>query len=131
MNLNRITLIGNLTADPETKETKSGKKLAKIGLAVNLTYLSAGKKKEEVTFFNVIAWGRLGEIVAKYLKKGSKVYLDGRVNNRSYEDKQGVKKYISEVIMENLIMLGGSGKKDVESQEVVEEEVDLNETPFE
>jgi len=131
MNLNRITLIGNLTADPETKETKSGKKLAKIGLAVNRTYLSAGKKKEEVTFFNVIAWGRLGEIVAKYLKKGSKVYLDGRVNNRSYEDKQGVKKYISEVIMENLIMLGGSGKKDVESQEVVEEEVDLNETPFE
>lgn len=130
MDLNKIALIGRLTKDPETKELKSNQALTKFSLATNRTFMSAGKKKEDTTFFNVIAWGKLAEIIEQYLKKGDKVYIEGRVNNRSYEDKEGKKKYISEVVATQLIMLGGKKKAEAENASVVEEEVDLEKVPF-
>ena len=136
MDLNRVFLIGNLTRDPESKEIANGQKVVKFGLATNRIFKSGGNKKEEVVFHNVIAWGKLGEIVEKYLKKGSRVYLEGRVNNRKYEDK-GVTKYYSEVVARELLMLGSTnGSKSKQSKEKVieetveEEEVDLEKIPF-
>lgn len=133
MDLNKVTLIGNLTRDPETKEV-NGNKVARFGLATNYAWKDkkTGEKKEDVVFHNVSAWNGLGEVAGKWLKKGNKVFIEGRVNNRSYE-KDGVKKNYSEVVAKNMIMLSGKAAKSEKSAkeaEVVEEEVDATKVPF-
>ncbi|MBU0670656.1 single-stranded DNA-binding protein [Patescibacteria group bacterium] len=134
MDLNKVTLIGNLTRDPETKEV-NGNKLAKFGLATNYSWKDreSGDKKEDVVFHNIVAWNGLGSTAAKYLKKGNKVFIEGRVNNRKWEDKKGDKRFSSEVIAKNMIMLSGKSATSDKAQkeaEVVEEEVDSNKVPF-
>ncbi|MBU0731305.1 single-stranded DNA-binding protein [Patescibacteria group bacterium] len=133
MDLNKVTLIGNLTRDPEIKEI-NGSKLAQFGLATNYSWKDkkTGDKKEDVVFHNVSAWNGLGEVAEKWLKKGNKVYIEGRVNNRTYE-KDGVKKNYSEVVAKNMIMLSGKAtktEKSAKEAEVVEEEVDATKVPF-
>lgn len=128
MDLNQVNLIGNLTRDPEVKDL-NGLKIAKFGLATNYSWRDkkSNDKKEDVIFHNVIAWRKLAEIVEKYLKKGQKVYIEGRINNRSYTDKSGNKRTASEIVANNLIML--SGKKN-EKAEVVAEGDNAGEIPF-
>src|SRR5690606_20972764 len=105
---NKVQLIGNLGNNPEIITLESGKKLAKMSIATNETYKnSQGEKVTDTQWHNVVAWNKTAEIAEKYLQKGSEVAIEGKLTSRSYEDKDGVKKYITEVVCNELLMLGG------------------------
>lgn len=104
---NKVQLIGNLGNDPEIITLDSGKKLAKFSIATNETYKNAkGEKVQDTQWHNIIAWNKTAEIVEKYLDKGKEVAIEGKLTTRSYEDKEGNKRYITEVICHELLMLG-------------------------
>lgn len=106
--LNKVQLIGNLTANPEIKETPTGQKVANFSIATNRTWKDAsGMKQEQVEYHNIVVWGNLAGIVEQYVIKGHKVYLEGRLQTRSWDDPGGVKRYKTEIISDNLIMLSG------------------------
>jgi single-strand DNA-binding protein len=108
---NRVTLIGNLGMDPETKTTESGKKVTHFTLATTDGFKNAdGQKINETTWHNIVAWNGLADIAGKYLKKGKEVAVEGRIVYRNYEDKKGVTKYITEIVLNDLILLR-SGKE--------------------
>ncbi len=105
---NKVQLIGNLGNDPEIITMESGKKLAKFSLATNDSYKNAkGDLIKETQWHNVIAWGKTAEIIEKYLSKGNEVAVEGKLTSRSYEDKDGIKRYITEITCNELLMLGG------------------------
>ena len=105
---NKVQLIGNLGNNPEVITLESGKKLAKFSIATNESYKNAqGEKVTDTQWHNVIAWNKTAEIVEKYLSKGNEVAVEGKLTSRSYEDKEGVKKYITEIVVNELLMLGG------------------------
>lgn len=112
MDLNRATILGRLTRDPESRTTGSGITVTNFSVATSTVWTDAQtKEKKELTeFHNIVAWRRLGEIVAQYLKKGNQVYVEGRIQTRSYEAQDGTKKYRTEIIADNLIMLGSKGQ---------------------
>ena len=104
---NKVQLIGNLGNDPEVKHLDSGKTLAKFAVATNdRHYNQDGEKVEDVQWHNLVAWGKTAELAEKYLKKGSEIAVEGKLTNRSYENKEGQKKYITEVIISEILMLG-------------------------
>ena len=104
--LNRVQLIGRLGKDPETRFTPTGKKVATFSLAVSERWKSAeGESKENTEWFNVEAWGRLGEVCQQYLHKGSLVFLEGRLKTDKYEDKGGETKYYTKVVALSMQML--------------------------
>lgn len=106
--LNKVQLIGNLTRDPELRYTPNGQAVASFGLATSRQWTTdTGEKKEEVDFHNIVAWGKLGEICSQYLKKGSKMYVEGRIQTRSYESKDGQQKTRTDIVMHDMIMLDG------------------------
>lgn len=108
---NKVLLIGNLGQDPDVKSIDGGKKLARISIATNETYKNAkGEKVTETQWHNAVAWGKTAEIMEKFLKKGSEVAVEGKLINRNYTDKEGVKKYITEVQVNELVMLGSAAK---------------------
>jgi single-strand DNA-binding protein len=110
MNLNKAMIIGNLTRDPEVKSIPSGATVASFGVATNLIWTDQqGQKQEKVEFHNVVAWRRLGEICGQYLRKGSKVYIEGRLQTRDWVGQDGVKRYRTEIVAENMIMLDRAG----------------------
>ncbi|HUY40793.1 MAG TPA: single-stranded DNA-binding protein [Candidatus Dormibacteraeota bacterium] len=98
---NRVILVGNLTRDPEIRYTQSGKAVTKFSLAVNNP-----RNKEETTFVDIVAWDRLGETCNTYLKKGQNTLVEGRLVIRSYDDKDGNKRKATEVVIDNMQMLG-------------------------
>ena len=107
---NRVQLIGNLGQDPEMKTLESGKKVVRFTMATNDGYKNAdGQKVEETTWHNIIAWNGLADIASKFLKKGKEVAVEGRIVYRSYEDKKGVTKNITEIVLDDLVLLR-SGK---------------------
>ena len=104
---NKVQLIGNLGSNPEVINLDSGKKLAKFSIATNEIYKNAqGEKVTDTQWHNVITWNKTAEIVEKYLSKGNEVAIEGKLVTRTYEDKEGVKKYITEVVANELLMLG-------------------------
>jgi len=104
--LNKIMLIGNLGKDPEMNYTPSGIALTKFSLAVNrVTKAATGEKQEETEWFNIIAWRQLAETCNTYLHKGSKVYIEGRLSQRKYTDKNGIDRWMVEVIANDMEML--------------------------
>ena len=104
---NKVQLIGNLGSKPEVKNTENGKKLARFSLATNESYRDAkGEKVSETQWHRVIAWGKVAEIAEKYLEKGKEIAIEGKLINRSYTDKLGNKKYVTEVQVSELLMLG-------------------------
>ena len=107
--VNKVILIGNLTRDPELKYTPKGTAVAEIGLAINRTYSTdGGEKREEVTFIDVTLWGRVAEIVGEYCKKGRPLYVEGRLQLDTWDDKtSGQKRSKLKVIGENIQLLGG------------------------
>jgi single-strand DNA-binding protein len=109
---NRVTLIGNLGQDPETKTTESGKKLVHFTLATKEGFKNAeGQRVNETTWHNIVAWNGLADIAGKFLKKGNEVAVEGRIVYRSYEDKKGVTKYTTEIVLSDLELLrNGNGK---------------------
>lgn len=108
---NKVLLLGNLTRDPEVRYTPKGSAVADLGIAVNRQYtLDNGEKREEVTFVDVTFWGRTAEIAGEYLKKGRPVFIEGRLQLDTWDDKQsGQKRSKLKVIGENMQMLGGRG----------------------
>jgi single-strand DNA-binding protein len=108
MDLNKVQLIGRLVRDPEVRTTPSGKNVCSFSVATGFTWTDQqGQKKENTEFHNVIAWGKLGDIIAQYMKKGRQIYIEGRLQTTSWDDKtSGQKRYKTEVIAENMIMLG-------------------------
>ena len=142
MNLNKVMIIGNLTRDPETRNLPSGQSVSSFSVATNRRWKDAqtGEPKEASEFHNIVAWGKLADICNQYLKKGSKVYLEGRLQTRSWDDQNGNKKYRTEIVANNLIMLDRAGsvpgtkseapaptKKDEKS---AEEEISVEDIPF-
>ena len=104
--LNKVQIIWNLTADPEVRETPNGRRVANFSVATSRRYTdSAGVQQDVPEFHNVVAWWRLAEIVEQYLKKGNKVYIEGRLETRSWEDQAGQKRYKTEIIASEMIML--------------------------
>ena len=110
--VNKVILIGNLGKDPEIKYTPSGVPVAKFSLATNERYKDkAGEWQDRTEWHNIVAWQRLAEIVGEYVKKGSKIYIEGRLQTSSWEDKQsGEKKYRTEIIANDLVLLSGRGE---------------------
>jgi single-strand DNA-binding protein len=107
---NKVLLIGNLGQDPEIKTLESGKKVARFTLATNESYKnSEGQKVEETTWHNIVAWNGLADTASRFLKKGREVAVEGKLVYRSYEDKKGVTKYITEIVLNDLLLLR-SGK---------------------
>ncbi len=105
---NRVQLIGNLGTEPEMITLESGKKLAKFSIATNETYKNAqGEKVTDTQWHNVVAWNKTAEIIEKYVQKGNEIVVEGKLTSRSYETKEGEKRYITEVVCNELLMLGG------------------------
>lgn len=115
--VNKVILIGNLGKDPEVKYTPSGAAVAKLTLATNERFKDKGGEWQDRTeWHNVVLWQRLAEIAGEYLKKGSKVYIEGKLQTRSWEDKQtNQKRYMTEVVANDLVLLGGRGESAGES----------------
>ncbi len=146
MDLNKVMLIGNITQDPEVRTTPSGISVTSFGLATNLVWTDQqGQKQEKAEFHNIVAWRRLAEIMGQYLHKGSKVYIEGRLQTSSWDDQSGNKRYRTEVIADNMIMLdrknqtaGPSSAPSytrqeppaAQTQQSTEEEISVEDIPF-
>ncbi|MHC5210100.1 MAG: single-stranded DNA-binding protein [Planctomycetota bacterium] len=116
-NLNKVFLMGNLTRDPEVRSTPSGQTVTALGMAINRTYYvggqggQGGEKREETTFVDVDFWGKRGEVIAQYLHKGDPIFIEGRLNFRQWQDKEGNKRSKLSVTAENFEFLGGRREK--------------------
>ena len=104
---NKVQLIGNLGNDPEIITLESGKKLAKFSLATNESYKDAnGEKQTKTDWHNLVVWGKTADIIEKYITKGKEIAIEGKLSTRSYETKEGENRYVTEVIVNELLMLG-------------------------
>jgi len=104
---NKVILIGHLGNDPEVKDLESGTKVANFSLATNDYYKDPqGERVENTQWHNLVAWNKTAEILEKYVKKGQEVAIEGKLTNRSYDDKEGNKRYVTEVVVNELVLLG-------------------------
>lgn len=104
---NKVQLIGNLGNNPEIITMESGKKLARFSVATNENYKNAqGERVTNTEWHNIVAWNKTAEIVEKYLEKGSEIAIEGKLTSRSYDDKEGNKRYVTEIVCNELLMLG-------------------------
>ncbi|MBO4276320.1 single-stranded DNA-binding protein [Candidatus Saccharibacteria bacterium] len=141
----KAIITGNLTRDPELRTTPSGSSVCSFSVAVNRVYKDAnGEQKEDVSFIDCSAWGKLAEMISQYAKKGSGVLVSGRLSQRSFEGKDGVKRSRTEIVVEDFNFTGaapsrdggsnyGSNSSDAGSSDVpddIPEEIDLSEVPF-
>ncbi|MFP4092690.1 MAG: single-stranded DNA-binding protein [Cyclobacteriaceae bacterium] len=126
---NRVQLIGNLGAAPEVRNLNSGKKVAQFSLATSESYKNAaGERVQETQWHQVVAWNKLADIAESYLDRGRRVAVEGKLVYRSYEDKNGVKRYVTEIVATDILMLD---KKDKEPEaEVAETAESYDELPF-
>lgn len=116
MSLNKVQLIGNLTRDPEVRQIPGGQAVASFSVATNFTWTDqSGQKQDKSEFHNIVAWRKLAEICGQYLKKGSKVYIEGRLQTRDWEGEDGVKRYRTEIVADNMIMLSSKGAPDMQA----------------
>jgi len=133
MNVNKAIILGNLTRDPEIRTTPQGQNVASFGVATNRfwTDKTTGEKKQLVEFHNVVCWRRLSEIAQKFLKKGSLVYIEGRLQTRNWTDQAGNKRSRTEIVAER-IQLGPKGTRPQVPEEIKEEKIEeIEEIPSE
>jgi single-strand DNA-binding protein len=144
MDLNRVMIIGNMTRDPEVRNTPTGRAVASFSVATNRVWTDAnGQKQKQAEFHNVVFWAKLAEIAGQYLKKGQKVYVEGRLQTREWTGQDGIKRYRTEIIGENMIMLssrqggapigdqsGAPSYAEEAPQEAVEEVIKVEDIPF-
>ncbi|UCH84263.1 MAG: single-stranded DNA-binding protein [Candidatus Latescibacterota bacterium] len=108
--VNKVILVGNLGADPQLRYTQGGTAVANFNIATSERFTNKnGEREERTEWHRVVAWAKLAEICSEYLKKGKQVYIEGRLQTRSWEDQSGVKKYMTEVVASNMVMLGRVG----------------------
>ncbi len=107
MDLNKVMIIGRLTRDPELRTTPNGASVCQLSVATNYVYTNqtTGQKVEQVEYHNAVLWRKLAEIANQYLKKGRRIYLEGRLQTRSWDAQDGQKKYRTEIVADNMIML--------------------------
>ena len=142
MDLNKVMLIGRITKDPDARTTPTGHSVASFSVATNLRWKDQqGQLQERGEFHNIVAWRKLADICKQYLRKGSKVYIEGRLQTRSWQDQQGVTKYRTEVVADNMIMLdakggggasfdAGAGSSDAAPAAADDEEIKVENIPF-
>lgn len=132
MDYNHLELIGRLVKDPLVKKLPSGQKIVTFSVATNYSWqdIKTKEKKETVDYHLAVAWGRLANICESYLTKGSKVFITGRLAYRKWEDKNGEKRFKTEVIVTDLIMLDAKKKK-VKEEDLTEENITIEEVPVE
>jgi len=130
MDVNKIILLGNLVKDPGSKELPSGQSLTFFDLATNYSWkdIKTKEKKNSVEYHHVLAWGKLAEIIKNYLKKGSRIYLEGRLRHRKWQDKKGNYQSRTDIVADNLIMLGHRHKQ---ADELAKEDLNLEEIQVE
>jgi single-strand DNA-binding protein len=128
MDLNKVTLIGAMVRDPESTQMSSGQTITRFSLATNYAWQDAKTKarRESVDFHDVIAWGRLGDIIKQHVKKGSKVYIEGRLRKRVYIARDGQRRTSNEIVAENMIILGHRPSPQG-SAKLVREDIDVDE----
>lgn len=108
MDLNKVMIIGRLTRDPEMRTTPNGTNVASFSVATNLVWTDqSGKRQDKAEFHNVVAWRKLGETIAQYLRKGSRVYIEGRLQTRQWQAQDGSNRNRTEIVADNMIMLDG------------------------
>lgn len=134
MSVNKAILVGRLGKDPELRYTPGGKAVASFSLATSERWTNAeGQKQENTTWHNIVAWGKQAEVIKEYLSKGREVYIEGRISNRSYDDKDGNKRYISEVVVQNFSFIGnkdsGGGNGGQKPPQDETSQVPANEAP--
>jgi single-strand DNA-binding protein len=103
--LNKVILIGRFTKDPELRYTQSGTAVCSFSVANNRTYVTGGEKKEQVSYFNCVAWAKTGEIIAEYCKKGQRIGIEGRLQQRSWDDQEGKRRFTVEIVVDNFQFL--------------------------
>lgn len=127
MSVNKVILIGNVGKEPDVKALDRGKKVANFPLATSergYTLANGTQVPERTEWHNIVVWGGLAEVVERYVNKGDKLYLEGKIRTRNYDDKQGIKRYMTEVYVDNLEMLG-SPNKDNNEKKITSEADDL------
>lgn len=107
MDLNKVMFIGNIVNEPEMRTTQGGQNVTSFRIATNRRWKNqnTGEMQEDAQFHNIVAWGKLAEICSQYMKKGMRVYVEGRLTHRSWDDQQGQKRYMTEIVADNTIML--------------------------
>jgi single-strand DNA-binding protein len=105
--VNKVILVGNLGADPEIRYAPSGTAVANFRLATSETWVKGGQKETKTEWHRIVAFGKLAEICGEYLSKGKQVYIEGKIQTRSWDDKDGTKKYMTEIVANTMQMLGG------------------------
>lgn len=104
---NKVQLIGNVGQDPQIRNLENGKKVARLSLATNETYKNVkGEKQTHTQWHTLVAWGKTAGIIEKYIKKGSEIAIEGKLTSHSYEDKEGIKRYVTEVVISEIVMFG-------------------------
>jgi single-strand DNA-binding protein len=120
--LNKVMLIGNLGGDPELRYTSSGVAVANFNIATSMKWNDPdGNTQEKTEWHTIVAWRKLAEICGEYLKKGRRVYIEGRLQTRSWDDKNGVKHWKTEIVADDMIMLDGRGEATVEPTQPAEQ----------
>jgi len=122
--LNKAVLIGRLGSDPEVKYTKDGTAVANFSMATTEKWKKDGEWQEKTEWHRIVSWGKLAEVCGDFLRKGSLVYIEGKIQTRSWEDKEGNKKYTTEIVAREMKMLGGK------SEERKADEPDSSDVPF-
>ena len=140
----KVIIVGNVTRDPELRSTPSGTQVCSFSVAVNRSYKdNSGSNVENVSFFDCSAWGKQGETIAQYVKKGSGILVSGRLEQRSWEDKEGQKRSRVEIVVEDFNFIGGTAgeggsskgsskasAQDIAPEDISDEPIDLSEIPF-
>ncbi len=126
--VNKVILVGNLGKDPEVRALETGVKVARFSLATTESYKdrNTGERVDQTEWHNIVLWRGLAEVSERYLKKGSQVYIEGKLQTRSYEDKDGVTKYSTEIVGQTMTMLGGKGGDSSPSSAPSEEPKNIN-----
>jgi single-strand DNA-binding protein len=124
--VNKVILIGNLTRDPEVRYTPQGNAVASFGLATNREWTIDGNKKEVVDFHNIVSWNKLAELCGQLLSKGSKIYVEGRLQTRDWNTEDGQKRYKTEVVIDEMIVLSNKRNGTSESAEHSDDTADSN-----
>lgn len=126
---NKAELIGNLTRDPELRYTPSGAAVCTFSIATNRSYVTDGERKEEVDFHRIVSWNKLAELCSQLLKKGNRVFISGRLQNRSWEGQDGNQRQVTEIVIDDMIILTAKGSSETKEEKIEAEDLPITPAP--